>query len=229
MKIFPYKIVDLTHTLDENIPTWSGQCGFQHVMNLDYDPKAPYKFRTHKIYMDEGIGTHLDAPAHCCEDGQTVEEIPLADLMAPCVVIDVSQKAHKHFRVYPEDIQQFETLHGPIPEGSFVMIRTGWERFWNQPEKYRNNYFFPSVSKEAADILLESHIKGLGIDTLSPDRPEDDYPVHQALLNSGKYIVENVANLTHLPPQGSFVWALPMKIGQGTEAPIRLVGFIHKE
>ncbi|MEI8296220.1 MAG: cyclase family protein [Alphaproteobacteria bacterium] len=107
-----------------------------------------------------------------------------------------------------------------------MVIHTGWERYWGVPEKYRNNLVFPSVSAEAALALQMRQIVGLGIDTLSPDLPEDGFPVHQLILGAGKYIVENIANASKLPPMGAYILAFPMKIQGGTEAPIRLVGAI---
>lgn len=70
---------------------------------------------------------------------------------------------------------------------------------------------------------------GLGIDTLSPDRPGAGYPVHQLFLGAGKYLIENVANAVKLPAVGSYILALPLKLLQGTEAPLRLVALINKE
>jgi len=117
-----------------------------------------------------------------------------------------------------------ELLHGKIPPGCFVIVYTGWDRFWDTPDKYRNNYVFPSVSKEAAKYLLEKQLVGLGIDTLSPDRPQDGFPTHQLLLGAGKYIVENVSNAHLLPAKGFYILALPIKTAKGTEAPMRLLG-----
>lgn len=223
----PYKIIDLSHTLDECIPSWNGGCGFQHEIILDYSEcTTDVKFRVQRIKMEAGIGTHLDAPAHCIPEGVTIDQLPITDFNMPCVMIDVSEQAHERYRVSVDDIQSFEKKYGRIQPGSFVMIRTGWEKYWDQPEKYRNNHIFPSVSREAAEFLLERQIAGLGIDTLSPDRPEDGYPVHAALLGGGKYIVENAANLSELPPCGSFILALPLKIKDGTESPVRLIALL---
>lgn len=86
---------------------------------------------------------------------------------------------------------------------------------------------FPSVSKEAAQLLVERNIKGLGIDTLGPDTAESGYPVHQVILGQGKYLVENVANADLLPPVGSTILVAPLYILGGTEAPIRLIGFVE--
>jgi kynurenine formamidase len=222
----PFKLIDLTHALSSRVPTWGGGCGFDHTLHTDYDPQAAYSFRTHKIRMHEGIGTHMDAPAHCIAGGKSVDQLDLNNLIAPCVVIDISSNVHERYSLCPQDILAFEKKHGIIPKGSFVIIHTGWGTFWNDPEKYRNDLIFPSVMATSAELLLERQIVGLGIDTLSPDRPEDGFPVHKVLLQGEKYIVENVANATELPPVGAYSLALPLKIQGGTEAPIRLVGVL---
>ena len=43
---FPYKLIDLTHTLSEKTPSWDGGCGFNHDIKLDYDEcNSAIKFR----------------------------------------------------------------------------------------------------------------------------------------------------------------------------------------
>jgi kynurenine formamidase len=191
---FPYSLIDLTHTIDETIPTWEDGCGFQHNIKLDYEAcTSEVKFKVGQFKMPAGIGTHLDVPAHCIPGGMTIEQIPLSRLVAPCIVVDVSADAHESYHISTDDIKNFEKQFFPISPGTFVMFKTGWERFWLDSEKYRNHYRFPSVSKDTALMLLEKEVCGLGIDTLSPDRPEDGYPVHQLWLQAGKFIVENAA------------------------------------
>ncbi|MBA3537226.1 MAG: cyclase family protein [Tatlockia sp.] len=229
MTEFPYQIIDLTHTLDELTPSWDSSCGFKCQLSFDYaDCDTHVQFRVQEIKMPAGIGTHMDAPAHCIPNGTTIDQLPLSKFLAPCNVINISESAHEYFSLLPQDIAHFESSHGSILPGSFVMVQTGWEQFWSDQKKYRNNYIFPSVSAEAAIILLKKGVCGLGIDTLSPDRPEDGYPVHQLFLSNGKYLIENAANLANLPAQGSFILALPIKIRDATEAPIRLIGLINK-
>lgn len=226
---FPFKAIDLTHTLSPTTPTWEGDCGFQHQTILDYaDCTTPVKFKVQKINMFAGLGTHIDAPAHCIPGGKTVDQLELDELIAPCIVIDVSKQAHETWQLSPDDIRQFEREHGQIDPGSFVIIHTGWEQYWNEPEKYRNNLQFPSISIDAAELLLVRQIAGLGIDTLSPETPDSGYPVHEAILGAGKYIVENVANSSELPHVGSFSLALPIRTEGGTEAPMRLIGLYDK-
>lgn len=171
----------------------------------------------------------MDAPAHCVTQGATIDTFTPETLISPCVVIDVSAKTHAAFELSVDDIRAFETLHGAIAEKSFVIIHTGWCRLWKNRDNYRNEGKFPSVSQEAALYLLTKNMVGLGIDTLSPDRADSGYPVHQCLLGHGKYLVENVMQANCLPPIGSFIVTMPMKIAQATEAPVRLVGLIPKK
>ncbi|WP_133135516.1 cyclase family protein [Legionella rowbothamii] len=224
---FPYKIIDLTHVLENIMPAWDGGCGFNHDVQMDYsDCHGEDKFRVMKLSMDAGIGTHMDAPSHCITGGKCIDEFDVSDLCMPCMVIDVSSKAHEHYRVSAQDISDFESLYGPIRQGTCVMIKTGWERFWRESLKYHNNHVFPSVSIEAANLLLERGVAALGIDTLSPDCPEYGFKVHQAFLGKGKILIENVANLDNMPPTGAFVMICPLKVRDGTEAPIRLLGLL---
>lgn len=226
---FPYKMIDLTHVLDANIPTWSGACGFNHDLHMDYsDCEGEDKFRVMKIKMHAGIGTHMDAPSHCIPSGRCIHDFDVNELCMPCVVIDVSDKCHERYSVTANDILDFEDKNGFINEGSCVIIKTDWGKFWNQSLKYHNNHVFPSVSYDAANLLLKRNVNALGIDTLSPDRPEDGFKVHQIFLGAGKILIENVANIHNMPHVGAFIMTLPMKVKDGTEAPVRLVGFVKK-
>ncbi len=147
----------------------------------------------------------------------------------PCVVIDVSDKCFEHYSLSVQDIADFESKYGLIPKSSCVFVKTGWSKFWHSPLKYHNNHVFPSVSSEAAELLVERGVSAIGVDTLSPDRPEDGFKVHKAFLGADKIIIENIANLDIMPPTGGFVMVLSIKIKDGTEAPVRLVGLIERE
>lgn len=176
---FLYKLIDLTHPLDINIPSWIGDCGFNHKLHIDYsDCSGEDKFRVMTIKMHAGIRTHMDAPSHCIPFGRCIHDFDINELLMPCSVIDISEKCHERSSLTCDDIDAFESKHGLITKGSCVMVKTGWSQFWAEPAKYHNNYVFPSVAIEAATLLLKRNINALGIDTLSPDRPEDGFKVH---------------------------------------------------
>ncbi|QVL57983.1 MAG: cyclase family protein [Simkaniaceae bacterium] len=224
-----FKVIDLTHPLSPEIPTWNGSCGYSLEVKMDYDQM----FRVQKMKIHAGLGTHMDAPSHRFEGRASIAEISLDDLIVPTFVIDVSEKAHGDYELSVEEVKAYEKKYGAILEGSLVMIQTGWSRFWTEPNKYRNvdgngQMHFPAVSGEAGKIFIERGVVGLAIDTLSPDCLNPSFPVHEILLGKGKYIIENVANGFKLPPVGAYVIALPLRAEKATEAPMRLIGLIPK-
>lgn len=222
------KFIDLTHELSSDIPCWEGDCGFQHRAILDYEQcKIEPKFRVQELQMKAGAGTHMDAPSHCIPGAKDIADFSLEQLIFPCVVIDISDRADASYCLTGADIDQYEKQYGKIVAGSFVIVYTSWERYWSDPAKYRNNYHFPSVSQGAAELLLTRDIAGIGIDTLSPDCPDKNFIVHQLLLGQGKIIVENIANAKLLPPKGAYLFVVPLKMAGATESPIRLIGLIE--
>ncbi len=221
------KIIDLTHRLLPEIPTWDGSCGFELSIDTDYkDCTPPDLFRTQKIKCGAGIGTHMDAPAHVKEGGLTIDNLNLEELVTDCVVIDVSSEADAVYVIMPEVVEKFENENGEIKPNSFVIFYTGWDKHWSNREKYNNDHKFPSVDESTAQLLLKRNIAGLGIDTLSADTGHNGFPVHQTILGADKYLVENVANAKELPPTGAKIFVLPIKIKDATEAPIRLIATI---
>ena len=221
------KIIDLTHTLSSEIPGWDLGCKFELETTVDYkDCTPPNLFRVQKINMLAQMGTHMDAPAHCVPGAATIDTIEVEDLVTDCVVIRVPAGDDENYLVKPEVIEKFEKENGEIKPNTFVIFYTGWGKHWNNKDKYRNDLKFPSISKEAAEFLLERDIAGIGIDTLSPDSGEKDFPVHQVMLGRGLYIVENVLNREDMPAVGAKIHIMPLKIKDGTESPIRLVAFV---
>ncbi len=224
-----YTFVDLTHTITTSIPAWQGTDSFSTNIIRDYHQGH----RTQQFNIGSNTGTHLDAPAHFDKNATMIDAIPLDQLIAPACVIDVSSKVTDDYRISADDIKEFEQKHGPIPKGALVIGNTGWYKHWIEPKKYRNLdphnvMHFPGFSLEAAELLLQRGIVGIAIDTLSPDGSDTTFPVHKLLLRADKYIIENIDNPNQLPPTGAYVIALPLKIHDAVEAPMRIIGVVPK-
>lgn len=222
-----YTSIDLTHTLTPEAPTWNGSCGFCLEVKKDYDQL----FRVQQIKMHAGVGTHMDAPSHRFSGVFSISDISLDHLITPACLIDVSKKAGQDYEISLHDVHEYEKAYGTIPANALVIGYTGWERYWLEPNKYRNEdaqgqMHFPAFSGDAAELLVSRKIAGIAIDTLSPDCLDPAFPVHLALLGSGKYIIENIAHASKLPPKGAYVIALPLNAAGATEAPARVIGLI---
>jgi kynurenine formamidase len=221
------KLVDLTHTITTSIPAWQGTASFSVNIIKDYHQGH----RTQHFSISSNAGTHMDAPSHFQEYGETIDDISLAQLVVSAIVLNVSEKSDETYRISVDDITEFEEHHGIIPENSLAIANTGWYKRWKEPQKYRNldaqNIMqFPGFTVEAIQMLIDRNIAGLAIDTLSPDGNDAAFPGHKLLLNANKYIIENITNLDALPPIGTTVIALPLKIQDAVEAPMRIIGIV---
>jgi kynurenine formamidase len=166
------------------------------------------------------------------------DEIPLSRLVAPAIVIDISEAAAKNadYRLTVDDIASWEKANGRIFDNSIALVRSGWGKFWQDRKRYLGtdapgdtaNLHFPGVSREAAEFLAKQRkLDGVGIDTASIDHgPSKDFIAHQVLNGANIYALENVANLELLPAKGATVIALPMKIKGGTGGPARIIAIL---
>ncbi len=224
-----YKLVDLTHTITTSIPSWQGTASFSFTIIKDYHQGN----RTQQFNISSNTGTHIDAPGHFEKEADMVDAIPLDNLIVPAYVFNVQANVKSDdYLVSMDDIKTFETAHGQIPAGCLAIIHTGWCKHWQEPQRYRNlkngTMHFPGISVDVARYLVERNVVGIAIDTFSPDGGNTEFPAHKILLNAGVYIIENIVNADKLPPTGAFVAALPMKIYDAVEAPIRCIGFIKR-
>ena len=231
--------VDLTHPFSESTVYWpTDTLGFR-LEELSYGhTEGGWFYASYRYSAAEHGGTHLDAPIHFAEGGDTSAEIPLDRLIGPAAVIDVSGRANPDYLVSIEDITIWEAEHGQIPEGAILLLRTGWDTRYGDPAAYLGTgmtgpdavaeLHFPGLSPEAAEWLVENrNIDAVGIDTPSIDYGQStDFRSHVILYGANIPGFENVANLDQLPPAGSYVVALPMKIEGGSGGPLRIVGYV---
>ena len=184
--------------------------------------------------MLEHYGTHLDAPVHFPPGKTTVDQIPVKQLFGPAVVLDVSAEGAKDadYQLPPARVAEWEKRRGRIPEGSVVLLRTGWSARWPDAQSYRNQdplgrMHFPSFSVEAAQLLIERKVSGLGCDSMSVDYGASaDFAVHHLALGSGLYHLENLADLSALPETGAFLVVAPIKLEGGSGGPVRVFALL---
>jgi kynurenine formamidase len=234
-------MVDLSHSYGDDTLYWpTSPTRFSHETLAHGETPGGYFYSAYSLCTPEHGGTHLDAPIHFHKDRQTTEQVPLENLILPVVIIDVQAKAKADpvYRMSVADVAAFEAEHGPVPAGSAVLLRTGWDRYWPDAKSYlgddtpgdASHLRFPSFGAEAVKLLVEERqVRLLGIDTASIDYgPSDSFPVHRLLGDADIPALENLANLTDLPQTGATLIALPMKIKGGSGGPARVVALVPR-
>lgn len=233
-------LVDLTHDYSENTLYWPTEEGFKLETEFDGLTEKGYFYSAKKFSAPEHGGTHMDAPIHFSQDGKTVDQIPLEQLIGNGIVIDVSKKCleNSNYQILVDDVANWESQYGKIPSETIVFLHTGFGELWPNRIKYLgtdkiglkalSELSFPGLNPETAKWLVENRqINAIGIDTQSIDYGKSQFfETHRILCSSNIPFFENVANLRKLPAINFSVIALPMKIKGGSGAPVRLIAII---
>lgn len=241
------EVVDLTQSLNERTPMIQLPEPFQNTPNVkvheisNYDDRGP-AWAWRWLEIGEHAGTHLDAPTHWISgrSGIDVSEVPPRHLVAPAVVIDKCPECEKDpdYVLTVEDIRAFEAEHGPLPEGGWLLLRTGWDARAHDAQAFLNadsgSPRSPGFDAECARwIAEESPLIGVGVETVGIDAGaaagfEPPFPVHYYLLGAGKYGVTQLANLSSLPPTGALFIVAPLKLTGGTGSPVRALALVPR-
>ena len=234
------RLIDLTHAFGADTIVWPTEHDFRLVVQQEGETSGGYYYASNRLEMAEHGGTHIDAPIHFSRGGQKLDQIPLERLMGIGVRIDVSAQCarERDYRITIRDFERWEAVHGKIPDGTIVLLDTGFARFWPARQDYLGTELrgsegvralhFPGLHPEAAAWLVrERQIKAVGIDTASIDYGQSTrFEAHVALLSRNVPVFENLADLRTLPNMKFEVIALPMKIAGGTGGPLRIIAVL---
>jgi kynurenine formamidase len=236
-------VVDLTQPLGPTTPViglppmFASSPGVTMEVISRFDDKGPAWY-WNTISMGEHTGTHFDAPIHWISGkdlpNNATDTIPVAKFVGPACVIDVTAEVQKDedFLLQPEHVTAWESKHGRIPAGSWVLLRTGWSArsdartFLNvRDDGPHSPGFHASTSRLLAS---DRDVLGVGVETVGTDagqagRFDPPFPNHGIMHGAGKFGLASLRNLDKLPPTGAIVIAAPLKLVNGSGSPLRVL------
>ncbi|GIH23878.1 cyclase [Acrocarpospora phusangensis] len=206
-----------------------------------YDDRGPGWY-WNNIATGEHTGTHFDAPIHwiTARDGEDVSQVPPSRFLAPAVVLDFAAEsaANPDFLLEVDHVTAWEKEHGPLPEGGWLLYRTGWDAYAHDQGQFLNasetGPHTPGISVECARYLAErTAIAGVGVETVGTDAGaahsfDPAFPCHTFLLGAGKYGLTQLRNLDRLPVTGAVVVAPPLPIVGGSGSPLRVLALVER-
>jgi kynurenine formamidase len=239
--------IDLTAPLSPATPVLRLPAPLANTVHLSLEPVSDFDdagpmWRWHNIHTGEHTGTHLDAPAHWAtgRNGSTVDQIGLDRLIGPAAVVDVTEQVadDNDFLLEPDHLLAWEADHGRLPEGAWVLLRSGWSAratdeaaFLNADD---NGPHTPGPSAAGARWLAtERTITGFGVETVGIDAGsaggmDPPFPAHHFLLGADRYGLTQLQNLDRLPLTGAVLMVTPLPIVGGTGSPTRAVAFVER-
>lgn len=240
-------VVDLTARLHAGTPVlqlpepFTNTPGFSLTELSRYDDRGPAWY-WNAIHTGEHVGTHFDAPIHWItgRDDIDVSEVPLTHLVAPAVVLDVAGRVAEDpdFVLEVDDVRAWEDDHGPLPDGGWLLYRTGWDARSGDQQAFLNadasGPHTPGLSVECARWLAEeSPIIGIGVETVGTDAGgaaafDPPFPCHAFFLGNGKYGLTQLQNVARLPTRGAVLITAPLPIVEGSGSPVRVLALVER-
>lgn len=231
-----YRWVDLTHTLSSETPHWFGFAPFKSTLLFDYLPGTPEDMlapmRCYEYAVASQYGTHVDAPRHFWAEGRALDSIEPAELVMPLCVIDKHEEcaADPDFHLTVQDLVDWESEHGRIPEGAFVAFRSDWCRKADLENKDADGQpHYPGWDLSAIKWLVEERdIAAIGHEPADTDpatvtTKEDSYPypAEQYILSQDRFQIEVMDHLDQVPETGALIVCAFPKLLDGVGYPAR--------
>ena len=238
-------VIDLTQPLGPDTPViglppmFAASPGVTIEEISRYDDKGPAWY-WNTIRMGEHTGTHFDAPVHWItgrsRPNNTTDTIAAGQFIGPACVIDITREteANEDYLLDVAALEKWESRHGRVPRGAWVLLRTGWSKrsgaaFFNARDDGPHNPGFD----QATSLLLatERDVLGVGVETIGTDagqaaRFNPAFPNHSIMHGNGKFGLASLCNLDRLPPTGAVVIAAPLKLVGGSGSPVRALALI---
>lgn len=204
-------IIDLTQHLENEMARYPGipQPSFTDIARVEDDGYAMSEF-----HLINHIGTHVDAPSHQIQNGDTLDDIALERLVTEAVTLDFRE--HEKGALTLADV---EPHLGKLGRDDFLFICSGNDRNWGS-EAYWTGWCYPDA--DAIRAIVDQGVSGVGFDGPSAD-PVDTttFDLHKVWLSAGRLIIENLSNLDRLPERTRVIVA-PMKVRGANGAPARV-------
>jgi arylformamidase len=218
------KIVDLSHEIVPSFfddKTKLSSVDMRSVFCFFFKPDPETKWHiAHLFSTSTHCGTHLEAPYHWTKEGKDIASLPLDSLIGSAIKLDFSYKKAGE-SITLEEIKK--SCKRKLKKGDMVFLQTDHGKLWGTDRYWIDS---PSLSTQAAELLVDRGVKLVGIDAPRLDRfsgkGRERYIIHEILHGNNVLVIENLANLQEFKNRG-MAFVLPMKI-RGLDAfPARVV------
>jgi arylformamidase len=201
-------LYDISRTLQDGIPVWPGDPGFQSRWAMLRREGAPCNVSA--FCMGTHTGTHIDAPLHLDDAGEDVAGIKFRNLIGPARVFSISTGNC----IRSKDLERLDWIGVER-----VLFKTRSGSCAEKP--FEHGYAY--LDEGASEFLVNCGILLVGTDAPSVDSFESpNLPSHQILLNHGVVILE-ATDLTAVPPGDYQLICLPLKLAGLDGSPVRAI------
>jgi kynurenine formamidase len=199
------RLIDLSQPLYDGCPN----CPVHRPVSSTVVANHPRDgWHLEEIHLALHSGSHLDAPLHKIEGGQSIDQIPLDSFAGEAVLADFRNSAAD--RAIGADLLS-SRLGGELAD-RIILLATGWGDRRAVTDEW--HYHSPFLAPDGAQWLIDHAVRAVGIDhySIGGSRDPDNTRTHEILLGNGVWVAEELrfpAEIFTVGPRFQFM-ALPV-------------------
>ncbi len=199
-------LTDISRSISPATAVWPGDQEVEWTWTSRLEQgNAPVNLGS--IRFSTHVGSHVDAPYHVTEEGDTTDQLPLSAFVGPARVVEVGDASS----LRPEHVDGLTAERVLFKTEASFLADDEW------PDTVA------SIKPETIRRLAANDTVLVGTDAPSVD-PLDStaLPAHHALTEAGIVNLEGLC-LKNVAPGTYHLMALPLKIAGADAAPVRAV------
>lgn len=201
------KYYDITMELKNSMAVYEGDPKFN--MDNVYNVRE-HGYNVSSLNLGTHTGTHIDAPKHFFQEGNSIASIPIEKLIGKAKVFFIDKDSITYDGIKNLNIEKHDK----------ILFKTINSRFIDDDEFHRD---FAALAEDAAEFLVEREIDMVGIDYMSIESfYSEDGKIHNILLSNNIVIIEYL-DLREIEEGEYEIIALPMRIKDGDGSPARVI------
>lgn len=177
------------------------------------------------------IGTHIDAPAHFIENGNTIDQVPLEKIVKKGRIVPLTDTEPGG----PVTADAVLATGVEIDASIIPILHTGWtEKTWGTDDFWDNmTYLDTSIS----ELMIERGVSAVAIDCfpeipfwrdgMERDTSKPPGPNHRALLGNNTIIIQMLTNISAIVGEDNFTLvAVPLRLEGLDGSPARVFAMV---
>ncbi len=210
------RVTDVTGPIENGMWTYGPPYPEVLIEEIEQPDFIEHETFSWRFELGAQTGTYLETSLHVDREGPALIDVPAEELvMRDAAILRVPCQADQRI-----EREQLEACRVRIEPGDVIIVATGWESHWNEPDFVSN---CPWFSYEAMRWILDHEPFIMAGDMPRFDSWEDPQGFWPEFFGEGVLLLAPLVNLSAVRGDRVKITALPLKVAESCAAPCRVI------
>jgi kynurenine formamidase len=214
----PMRIIEISGPIEDGMWSYDDPYPTPSITQIPPPNWLEYPVYSQIVSFAVQSGTYLETAAHMYADRITIDQLPLERCYGvDAVTLFIARKADQ--AITPDDLAQaLEASGESLRPGDALLVGTGWDKQWNQPDFVTHPPYFTAA---AIDWVLDHGVGLLAGDSPRFDSPHDPQNFFPKFFQQDILLLAPVVNLDQVQRARGKLTALPLPLKGACASPVR--------